>query len=114
VLLRYTKYGDSNLDGTIDIGNDFNLLLDGLAAASGSSWVLGDYSYDGKIDLGNDFNLFLRNYLAGTPQSPQAISVAAAPSAPAVAAQPVFSAVAVDVSLLTLTKLDNETPDFFA
>jgi hypothetical protein len=59
ILIRYTKYGDNNLDGAVDIGNDFNLFLDGLSSG-GSSWIHGDYTFDGKIDLGNDFNLFLR------------------------------------------------------
>ncbi len=52
VVIRYTKYGDNNLDGTVDIGNDFGLLIDGLAARNASSWVQGDYTYDGKVDLG--------------------------------------------------------------
>jgi hypothetical protein len=58
ILLKYTYYGDNNLDGKIDIGNDFSLFIDGLSA-HGSTWLQGDYTYDGKVDLGNDFNLFL-------------------------------------------------------
>jgi hypothetical protein len=73
VVVRYTKYGDNNLDGNIDIGNDFNLFLDGVNNR-GSTWLQGDYTYDGKADLGNDFNLFMRNYLS------QATPAAAAPS----------------------------------
>jgi fibronectin-binding autotransporter adhesin len=63
LLIKYTYYGDNNLDGKVDV-NDFKMFLDGLVAASGSSWSQGDYTYDGKVDLGNDFNLFLRTYLA--------------------------------------------------
>jgi autotransporter-associated beta strand protein/predicted outer membrane repeat protein len=63
VLVKYTDYGDSNLDGKVDV-NDFRMFLDGFAATSGSSWSQGDYSYDGKVDLGNDFNLFLSGYLS--------------------------------------------------
>jgi rhamnogalacturonan endolyase len=90
LLLRYTKYGDNNLDGTVDIGNDFALLLDGLATANANSWIQGDYTYDNKVDLGNDFNLFLGGYLSGKTlgpmlaapvvQSPDANVFSAAPS----------------------------------
>jgi hypothetical protein len=89
IVIRYTRYGDNNLDGTVDVGNDFNLFLDGLAAR-GSSWVQGDYTYDGKIDLGNDFNLFLRSYLAPAQQTPAALLATQSPfSAVAVAGAPV-------------------------
>ena len=59
--MKYTYYGDDNLDGVVTTG-DFSLLLDGLATG-GSVWSQGDYTYDGKVDLGNDVNLFLAAYL---------------------------------------------------
>jgi autotransporter-associated beta strand protein len=62
ILIKYTYYGDNNLDGKVDV-NDFKMFLDGLVATSGSSWSQGDYTYDGKVDIGNDFNLFLVSYL---------------------------------------------------
>jgi autotransporter-associated beta strand protein len=62
ITIKPTLYGDNNLDGVVN-ATDFQMFLDGLVAASGSSWALGDYTYDGKVDLGNDFNLFLMNYL---------------------------------------------------
>ncbi len=61
VLIKYTYYGDANLDGKVD-ATDFQMLLDGLVTTNASSWSLGDFTYDGKVDLGNDFNLFLANY----------------------------------------------------
>ncbi len=81
-VLRYTKYGDNNLDGTVDIGNDFAMLLDGLAATNASSWIQGDYTYDNKVDLGNDFNLFFAGYLSGKtlrPRWPRRFSAHQAP-----------------------------------
>jgi hypothetical protein len=95
-IASYTRYGDNDLDGTVDIGNDFGLLLDGLAA-KGSTWIQGDYTYDGKVDLGNDVDLFLISYLGGQAQStgdlsgvsqPAAISPAVKSAAPIVAAPP--------------------------
>ncbi len=58
LLLKYTYYGDNNLDGVVDVGNDFNLFIDGISQ-HGSTWLQGDYMFDGKVDLGNDFNLYL-------------------------------------------------------
>jgi hypothetical protein len=62
IVVKYTNYGDNNLDGVVNTA-DFQMFLDGLVATSGSSWSQGDYTYDGRVDLGNDFNLFLRSYL---------------------------------------------------
>jgi fibronectin-binding autotransporter adhesin len=62
VIVKYTYYGDSNLDGVVNTA-DFSRFLDGLATG-GSTWAQGDYTYDGRVDLGNDFNLFLTGYLA--------------------------------------------------
>ncbi len=58
LLLKYTYYGDSNLDGKVDVGNDFSLFIDGISQ-HGSTWLQGDYTFDNKVDLGNDFDLFL-------------------------------------------------------
>ncbi len=66
ILVKYTEYGDNNLDGSVTT-TDFQALLDGLVA-NGSTWAQGDYTYDGHVDLGNDFILFLENYLAGGGQ----------------------------------------------
>jgi hypothetical protein len=91
IVLRYTKYGDNNLDGTVDIGNDFALLLDGLATRGASSWIQGDYTYDGKVDLGNDLNLFLGSFLSSGPVTPSA-SPAAPLNAVAVINPQIFAA----------------------
>jgi hypothetical protein len=61
ISVKYTYYGDNNLDGVVNT-SDFQMFLNGLAA-NGSSWAQGDYTYDGKVDIGNDFNLFLVSYL---------------------------------------------------
>ncbi len=109
ILIRYTKYGDNNLDGTIDIGNDFAMLLDGLAATNASSWVQGDYTFDGKVDLGNDANLFIRNYLNSLPNSPSHAALAApaiAEPAPAISAAPGTIALSLDAPALFPTPSD--------
>ncbi len=61
VIVKYTYFGDTNLDGSVN-ASDFGRFLDGLATG-GSTWVQGDFTYDNKVDLGNDFALFLVGYL---------------------------------------------------
>jgi chitinase len=91
VLVRYTRYGDNNLDGAVDIGNDFSLLLDGLSGATAAAWVTGDYTFDGRVDLGNDFNLFLRSFISSAPPPPPAPPLQANLSAVAVPAPTIQS-----------------------
>jgi fibronectin-binding autotransporter adhesin len=60
VVVKYTYYGDSSLDGKVDLGNDFNLFLQGFLN-HGSGWELGDYNYDGVINTA-DFQLFVDGF----------------------------------------------------
>jgi hypothetical protein len=56
VLVKYTYYGDANLDGKID-GSDYSR-IDNASASSGSltGWFNGDFNYDGVIN-GSDYTL---------------------------------------------------------
>jgi autotransporter-associated beta strand protein len=58
VGIKYTYYGDASLDGKVDLGNDFNLFLQGFLTPGSSSWELGDFNYDGSVDM-TDFGLFI-------------------------------------------------------
>ena len=54
LLLKYTYYGDTNLDGKVD-GSDYSRIDSGyLTAATG--WFNGDFNYDGVIN-GSDYTL---------------------------------------------------------
>ena len=54
LLLKYTYYGDANLDGKVD-GSDYSRIDSGyLTGATG--WFNGDFNYDGVIN-GSDFTL---------------------------------------------------------
>jgi autotransporter-associated beta strand protein len=59
VLVKYTYYGDANLDGKVD-GSDYTLVDAGFnsqsTAAPLTGWYNGDFNYDGKID-GSDYTL---------------------------------------------------------
>jgi hypothetical protein len=54
VLIRYTYYGDANLDGKVD-GSDYSR-IDGGSLARLTGWYNGDFNYDGAID-GSDYTL---------------------------------------------------------
>ena len=73
IIVRYTLYGDADLDGLLTVA-DFEAFLAGaaatdvaagqmsVAAASGPYWYIGNFNYDGTVD-GADLNLFLDTYL---------------------------------------------------
>jgi hypothetical protein len=65
VLIRLTRYGDANLDRTVDL-RDFNVLA-GLFGATVPAWNGGDFNFDGRADL-LDFNL-LAGQFGGTVSS---------------------------------------------
>jgi filamentous hemagglutinin len=56
VLVKYTYYGDANLDGKVD-GSDYSLTDAGYASHGAlTGWFNGDFNYDGTID-GSDYAL---------------------------------------------------------
>ncbi len=56
--LKYTRYGDANLDGVVS-GDDFSILVGNLGK-SAAAWDKGDFNYDGVVS-GNDFALLVAN-----------------------------------------------------
>jgi subtilisin-like proprotein convertase family protein len=59
VFVKYTYYGDSDLNGATTL-DDFTLFLNGYQN-SGNSWTRGDFDYSGVTTL-DDFTLFLLGY----------------------------------------------------
>jgi autotransporter-associated beta strand protein len=59
VLIKYTYYGDTNLDGTVD-GSDYARIDAAFAAETPTSpisgWYNGDFNYDGVVN-GSDYTL---------------------------------------------------------
>jgi hypothetical protein len=53
ILIKYTAYGDANLDGSVNL-SDFNRLASSFGL-SGRNWSQGDFDFDGDVDL-SDFN----------------------------------------------------------
>ena len=54
VLVKYTYYGDANLDGQVD-GSDYSRLDNGYLNQL-TGWANGDFNYDGTVD-GSDYTL---------------------------------------------------------
>jgi hypothetical protein len=95
VLVRYTLYGDSNLDGAVDL-TDFTYLVSNFNG-SGKSWLQGDYNYDGSVNL-SDFTLLASNF----NQTISAADATAAPSLGAAVPEPALGAPIILILALTL------------
>jgi hypothetical protein len=65
ILIKYTYYGDTNLDGIVDGTDysriDFAYLANRTSPASHTGWYNGDFNYDGVID-GSDYTLIDNAY----------------------------------------------------
>ena len=59
VLLILTRYGDSNLDGSVTLA-DFNALANNFGSQD-ADWVQGDFDYDSQVGLA-DFNRLAGNF----------------------------------------------------
>ena len=58
IEIKYTLYGDANLDGVVN-GDDFTILVGNLGKAV-TRWDQGDFNYDGVVN-GEDFTLLVGN-----------------------------------------------------
>ena len=54
VLIKYTYFGDANLDGKVD-GSDYSRIDNGITLGM-TGWFNGDFNYDGTIN-GSDYTL---------------------------------------------------------
>jgi hypothetical protein len=59
VLLRWTRFGDANLDGTVNLA-DFNRLAGNFGSTT-AQWDQGDFDYNGTVNLA-DFNRLAANF----------------------------------------------------
>ena len=69
VLVRYTLYGDHDLNGTVNL-DDFNRLASNFGQTN-RRWPQGDSDYNGTVDL-NDFNRLAANFGGTTSAAPTA------------------------------------------
>jgi autotransporter-associated beta strand protein len=59
ILVKYTYYGDTNLDGAVD-GSDYTNIDNGFHNQL-TGWINGDFNYDGVVD-GSDYTLIDNAY----------------------------------------------------
>jgi hypothetical protein len=83
LLVKFTYYGDANLDGKVD-GSDYSRIDNGYLGQL-TGWFNGDFNYDGVID-GSDYTLIDNAY------NTQGVSLAAQIAKPSasVGARPTF------------------------
>jgi hypothetical protein len=60
VLVKFTYYGDANLNGIVDNSTDLGLLNNGQSNGL-TGWYNGDFNYDGVIN-GSDYTLYDLGY----------------------------------------------------
>src|SRR5688572_9214037 len=84
VLVKYTYFGDTNLDGRVSIAD--YLAIDRGFARGSTGWANGDFDYSGAID-GTDFFLIDQAFL-GQGSALNGTSAGAAPSAAAAVPEP--------------------------
>ncbi len=65
VLVKYTYYGDANLDGVVNASSDYDLWAAGLASSGSlTGWEFGDFDYDGTINAATDYDLWSAGFAA--------------------------------------------------
>ena len=79
VLIKYTYYGDADLNGVVDASSDFDLLSAGIVdgGATLKGWEFGDFDYSGSITPGIDFDLWSAGL--STQGSPLSVGVQPVP-----------------------------------
>ncbi len=110
VLIRYTYYGDANLDGKVDAAD--YLRVDAGYFNHLTGWANGDFNYDGVVD-GSDYTLMDNAFdqqaggigtpaasLANASASPGSVAVPAAAVVPATVPEPATT-VAITVLIAT-------------
>jgi len=81
VLVKYTYYGDANLDGKVD-GSDYSRIDAGyLSAGTLTGWYNGDFNYDGVID-GSDYTLIDNSFNQQGTRITAAVSTAQVSASP--------------------------------
>jgi fibronectin-binding autotransporter adhesin len=77
VLLKYTYYGDANLDGAVN-GADYALIDTGFGTHA-TGWASGDFNYDGVVD-GTDYSLIDNTFNQLKATGASSLAIVASPS----------------------------------
>jgi hypothetical protein len=106
VMVKYTYYGDLNLDGKVD-SNDLKLFITNYLTpppASQRGWQAGDFNDDGKADS-NDLKLFVYGYLNQGTSLGEASGVTALAATSEPAPAPASPAPAAPASATTASQI---------
>jgi hypothetical protein len=106
VLVKFTFYGDANLDGTVD-GSDYSLIDNGFINHL-TGWYNGDFNYDGVVD-GSDYTLIdngFNNQGSASGVSPFITTTGAAPRD-----ESLFSDMDSSTALIQTASLGNSNPN---
>jgi beta-glucanase (GH16 family) len=79
VLIKYTYYGDANLDGKVD-GSDYSRIDAASSNPPSSGWFNGDFNYSDQVD-GSDYTLIDNAFNTQGAVATSAIAVASTPPA---------------------------------
>jgi len=95
VLVKYTYYGDANLDGIVD-GSDYSridnaFLTDQSNATAATGWGNGDFNYDG-VTNGSDYTLIDNAFNSQGASLAAALAANGVPTITAEVAAPVIRA----------------------
>ena len=102
VLVKYTYYGDANLDGKVD-ASDYSL-IDSAYLTGATGWFNGDFNYDGVIN-GSDYTLIDNTFNSQGARITDVLAIPTAEIAPVTAVpEPVSSALAVVGGLALLLR----------
>jgi hypothetical protein len=114
VLVKYTFFGDADLNGSVDTSQDFDLYITGLTSGGSlGGWLYGDFDYNGAVDAATDFDLYITGLtgqsggplltagLQGELQSRIGMAVAAIP-------EPTTWAVLIGMGILALRMRRNK------
>lgn len=80
LLLKYTWYGDANLDGTVT-ADDYFRIDTGFLSPGATGWYSGDFNYDDRIDIDDYFLIDMGYARQGTPLSLAAPAAVPEPAA---------------------------------
>ena len=102
-LVKYTYYGDANLDGKVD-GADYGQIDAGfLSGGALTGWFYGDFNYDGVVDA-SDYTLIDNGFNLQGPSLSAAVAVPTAELSAAAVPEPAAAAVVAVVAVAGLRR----------
>jgi autotransporter-associated beta strand protein len=92
VLVKYTYFGDADLNGVVDNTSDYDLWSNGFAnpsLAATNGWLYGDFDFSGTVDNTTDYDLWSTGLAHQGSALSSGAEALAVPVAPDPAASPV-------------------------